>query len=207
MSGRRFRSQECAYCGAPATSRDHVPPKNLFPGIKLNLITVPACERHNNERAGLDEQFREIVSLAVGVLTDEQRALWAQSLKALNRASSRKARIIESARPVLGTDQTAVLLDGTVISEMAERLVRGLYWHHFQSRLSDNVQIRTVMMNLEDVGELANGLDIVVVADGQFAYAYGRFPGDLTISMWVMLFHNGLALFSTTGFDKVDGLT
>ncbi len=50
--------QYCYWCGEPATSKEHVPPKCLFPEDKdikpiLNetfrehLITVPSCDKHN----------------------------------------------------------------------------------------------------------------------------------------------------------------
>jgi hypothetical protein len=52
----------CAYCGAPATSVDHVPPKNLFPTDRTDMITVPACDEHNGKRSDLDERFRNYIA-------------------------------------------------------------------------------------------------------------------------------------------------
>src|SRR5207244_12042286 len=54
----------CYMCESPATSREHVPPKNLFPEAKdtggkdyrLNLITVPSCDLHNSAK-NLDDEF------------------------------------------------------------------------------------------------------------------------------------------------------
>ncbi|MCP4550372.1 MAG: hypothetical protein GY835_28260 [bacterium] len=53
----------CYYCGRPATSKEHVPPRCLFPeekdtggvDFRVNLFTVPACDRHNSEKARDDE--------------------------------------------------------------------------------------------------------------------------------------------------------
>ncbi len=52
----------CYKCGAPATTREHVPPLCLFPEIKdingdfrRNLITVPSCEKHNLSKTKEDE--------------------------------------------------------------------------------------------------------------------------------------------------------
>lgn len=37
------------FCGAPATGRDHLPPKTMFDDPKpTNLITVPSCDQHNS---------------------------------------------------------------------------------------------------------------------------------------------------------------
>ena len=60
----------CYFCGAFATTREHVPPRNLFPEAKdvegqdfrKNLITVHSCDEHNSEKSH-DDQFL-MVSLA-----------------------------------------------------------------------------------------------------------------------------------------------
>lgn len=53
----------CYYCGGPATTSEHVPPKCLFPESKdalgvdyrKSLITVPSCEEHNSAKSKDDE--------------------------------------------------------------------------------------------------------------------------------------------------------
>lgn len=45
----------CYYCGAPATTREHAPPKMLFRGFECDSITVPSCEEHNNSKSGNDQ--------------------------------------------------------------------------------------------------------------------------------------------------------
>ena len=63
----------CYMCGNPAITKEHVPPKCLFPEKKdigtdkyrLDLITVPSCEKHNNLKSDDDEFL--MVSLA-GIL-------------------------------------------------------------------------------------------------------------------------------------------
>src|SRR5438876_341492 len=57
-------------CSSVATSREHVPPKNLFPeasdiggkSYRVNLITVPSCDEHNTQKSHDDEFL--MVSLA-----------------------------------------------------------------------------------------------------------------------------------------------
>lgn len=57
-------------CAARATSREHAPPRNLFPeaadmggkDYRINLITVPSCNEHNSEKSHDDEFL--MVSLA-----------------------------------------------------------------------------------------------------------------------------------------------
>lgn len=55
--------EECYVCGSTATSREHVPPRCLFPeqkdivgiDLKKNLITVPSCDEHNGKKSNDDE--------------------------------------------------------------------------------------------------------------------------------------------------------
>lgn len=59
------RHNECYLCGAPPTTRDHVPPKGIYPDPKpANLITVPACEPCNSSTRLHDEYFRWLVATA-----------------------------------------------------------------------------------------------------------------------------------------------
>lgn len=48
----------CYWCGEASNSRDHVPPKALYPkgygSGSPNLTTVPSCERHNSGFAHVD---------------------------------------------------------------------------------------------------------------------------------------------------------
>ena len=53
----------CYWCGegVPKVSltSEHVPPKCFFPkGYRNQLMTVPSCEKHNNDLSYLDEKFQ-----------------------------------------------------------------------------------------------------------------------------------------------------
>ena len=67
----------CYWCGRPATSREHVPPKCLFPeekdicdiyqqSFRKNLMTVPSCEEHNLEKSSDDEYLMACLGARVG---------------------------------------------------------------------------------------------------------------------------------------------
>ena len=72
--------EKCYWCGVDATSKEHVPPKCLFPEDKdiqkiahdtfrKNLITVPSCDAHNLEKSHEDEYL--MACLGGGVLNNE----------------------------------------------------------------------------------------------------------------------------------------
>src|SRR5437016_4846066 len=70
--GRRgiMNSKAVAICylcrKRPGTTRDHVPPKNLFPRPRpSSLVTVPCCEKCNNRFSKHDEYFRLFASCCI----------------------------------------------------------------------------------------------------------------------------------------------
>ncbi len=67
----------CYWCGKLASSREHVPPKSLFPEDKdikeitdktyrNNLMTVPSCDEHNLSKSNDDEYLMTCLSGRVG---------------------------------------------------------------------------------------------------------------------------------------------
>lgn len=62
-----YNKQSCVLCGKNiATTREHVPPKNLFKKPRPdNLITVPACENCNSGSSKDDEYFLHFVATIV----------------------------------------------------------------------------------------------------------------------------------------------
>ena len=56
----------CYFCGNVATGVEHVPPKCFFPrGKRDNLITVPSCDAHNQEKSKEDEYIRAILLASI----------------------------------------------------------------------------------------------------------------------------------------------
>ena len=65
--GSRVNTAEiCLYCGVPGElTNDHVPPKNLFPKPRPNiLVEVRACLACNGGASKDDEYFRQCLVLA-----------------------------------------------------------------------------------------------------------------------------------------------
>lgn len=59
----------CVYCGIEEPeirdrTRDHIPPRNLFPEPRpSDLITVPCCRQCNNSASKDDEYFRSMLAM------------------------------------------------------------------------------------------------------------------------------------------------
>lgn len=61
------------FCKKKATTKEHVPPKGLFPkGIyqsveyRKHLVTVPCCKFHNSQKSRDDEYFKNVINCHFG---------------------------------------------------------------------------------------------------------------------------------------------
>jgi hypothetical protein len=215
----------CAYCGNPATTRDHVPPEKLFtPPLPDNLITVPACEQCNNGASDDDEVFRNELSIMAGSFGESAKAAerlqptmrGIQRNKAMLRRMVPAAQLVERYTPsglYLGHGYAVPVVPG-LQQRVINRIVRGLYWHQFQTRLGDDAEVTLVFIDkrrshwreaLYTFRSLQ--LSHVVIGDGEtFQYLYGRANDDLTSSVWLLIFFKGtgeqIILAHTSGTDR-----
>lgn len=97
-------------CEEPGTSREHVPPKCLFPeqkdikdkNFRKNLITVPSCDLHNMSKSKDDEYLMQVI---VGSIKSNNYGIQHyitkvhRSYKRINFDLNRYSRIIKKLRP------------------------------------------------------------------------------------------------------------
>ena len=106
---------ECYWCGAPATSKEHVPPKCLFPELKdiegiysdncrKDLITVPSCDKHNLNKSKDDE----ILMACLAPLLGNNGIAYIHTCTKLKRAFSRNTGLRTSAFRVLKEDELQI---------------------------------------------------------------------------------------------------
>lgn len=82
MARDRYVGGECYFCGEPATCDEHAPPRAFFRGFNVTPITVPSCERHNVDKAQVDQavlavfgQSMETLQGRVNLSSDLERGL------------------------------------------------------------------------------------------------------------------------------------
>ena len=137
----------CVYCGASATTMDHVPPRGLFAKPFPNdLLTVPSCLPCNQNAKLDDEYFRTLLSFRfeTGGHSDARAA----SERAMRRLASpgaqgfRKGLASKVSEIALVDDDGARLgsiglidADRRRFAKVVERIVRGLYFHRSNERL------------------------------------------------------------------------
>ena len=139
MSAKR---KICYWCGKEASTREHVPPKCFFPdsvdadGKKINrnqLITVWACQKHNNNKSDFDEYLRNRIVIGA----NNQRA-WENTvtmLKSMGRSRDwqRSVEYVDGNAEFKAYDEN--------IGFAIESMVRALYYHEFDKCLGGTCQI------------------------------------------------------------------
>lgn len=175
MDEAKRRSQrrdytKCAYCGAVATSRDHVPPKALFVSGRANLIRVPSCETHNSGRSTLDFRLLEFV----GVFSaDDYKAtgnLWAAAKSSIYR--HKRDRVLKQQTKFLPNGGALIGFEAAPFQASLEAIVRGLYWHHTGKCLPLDARITAGLWKQDAVMPPLNQFHTHSVAGGQFVYAF-----------------------------------
>ena len=136
----------CYMCDQPATGKEHVPPKCLFPEVKdvgenhrSQLITVPSCDTHNNSKS-TDDEFL-MVSLA-GIIgnnsigfahkfTKVHRSFRKNAFKVLNEALKNQRIEWVEFQPNKFIDVVWGTPDFERLNRCFDHIARGLHFHEF----------------------------------------------------------------------------
>lgn len=171
----------CYWCESLATSREHVPPKCIFPELgdtgngvnhREQLITVPACDLHNIAKSNDDEYLLYV--LAMNILNNDVGQTQAKTkvMRALQRAKSRVDMLFGESRSILVEDIStgnlektfAFKVDGAKLNNVLEHIARAIYFHHFGNRWNGLINIFPeflVAMNLPDASKRNERFEIL----------------------------------------------
>jgi len=168
----------CAICGQlGATTRDHIPPKSIFPRpLPNDLITVPACEICNNTASRYDEIFKVFISFRItepNELTDRT----ARTIETNNRLFR---RLQDECRELGLVDLQGNIevvnvaqWDSDAHDRVIERVIRGLYFHHTGRPVPHNHEVkvqflRSIPQQIQEDSNFQEGS----VGNAQFKYKY-----------------------------------
>ena len=178
----------CYWCGKPATSDDHLPPKGFYPlAMRNNPIKVPSCAEHNTGFSQLDERMRFYI-LAASETQVAQEVFTGATIRGLLKpeAPGLLKKILSEMRPALVDGQPGVSgsVDATDVKKFSERLARGIHFHHYNMPLKGkialanthivrpNADISPAIQTLEEmVPHLQKG---EVAHDQVFCYWFGK---------------------------------
>jgi len=217
---RRRGQRPCTYCGKLAfLTRDHVPPKRMFPSNSPNLITVPACLVCNRLWSKDDEHVRAAVGLRREV---ENNPAIQELLPAIIRGVQRAGlggstgSIVKSMEPmplftpagVFAGFGGSYMPDDTVMSRFAGRVVKGLYFHEHRARMPDEMGVVSYVIanfqtrDAESIGSLRRVVAFAaagkrtVVHTHVFWYAYRATDDRPDVTVWLMLFYGHSPILS-----------
>jgi len=147
----------CYMCETLATTREHVPPLNLFPerkdvegeNYRTNLITIPSCELHNLAKSQDDEFLMVSLAGIIGNNSIGYRHKFGEVDRAIRRSSNRlldkvfikkkELHVIE-----LKNNKFIEVIWGTPdierLNKCFDYIVRGLYFHHFKNAFVGNIK-------------------------------------------------------------------
>jgi hypothetical protein len=224
LATRARKVRECVFCGAPATTRDHVPPECLYPSPPPpNLITVPACEGCNHSFHLDDEWLRLALTVRESVKDNPDRNAVLPSVEAslnnpggggLRGAFQRDLTLLPRVSPsglYMGL-HPAYVADGARLDRMAKRIVKGLFYRVKGHRLPDDYGVNALNLSRLDDASLAGtefksvALDFIAmlrretpVAKGDtFAYRWLQSPNGSERTIWLLTFYGQDEYFCTT---------
>ncbi|KDC49682.1 hypothetical protein [Pseudoalteromonas sp. S3431] len=143
-------------CERQEVSKEHVPPKCLFPQIKdidcdsnfrANLITVPSCDEHNSKKSG-DDEFLMYVLVSELMASGVVAPYMVKKLKrAIDRNPTLAQKIFSNAKDVSlkskdgYVDSLEVPLDSLRLNSCFDHIARGLYYHETGFSWLSDVQV------------------------------------------------------------------
>jgi hypothetical protein len=213
---------QCGYCGKEqCLTRDHVPPRNLFPGPRsADLITVPCCEQCRTGWSDDDEYFRTVVVNADQLYGDNLAApINDAMLRSLSKARKRRfsQMIIDSICKIpLETDSgiylghaPALKFDQDRVNRVSQRIVRGLFFHEKGYPIPLDYEVIGLLKQfgmeplLETLRQQGIKFPTVrVIQSGVFAYTFRATTEDPNTTMWLALFYQKLPFVGFTGLPE-----
>ena len=203
-----------AYCGQDGiVTRDHIPPKNLFPSPRpSDLITVPCCFSCHEGWSDDDEYFRAMI-LSSELTESHPDAVKATEtfLQSLRRPQHEKflsqiwssmhyyVNVYTKSKLYLGV-RPAIKYERDRMDRVITRIVRGLFFKETGNVFPGTPSIITAMSDqisdkmVEIIQSVKNFRPWVSAGNTVFKYTVAFVPEDQRYSQWVMFFYNRLPI-------------
>jgi hypothetical protein len=195
--------KNCYLCGATENlTKDHIPPKNLFPSPKPNnLITVWCCKKCNEKFSLIDESFRVFTS---SVINRSKSGSWIWDNKVMGSSFKRSPKLkqstIKSLIPLeteingIKIQQTGMTYPVKKTKDYLVRLTKG-FTNHFNPEIDYSkakFKINNIIPNQQIVDMLYQKYFYIERGEGVFRM-WRMFVKDMGVkSLWVYVFYDGL---------------
>ena len=140
----------CYMCDALATTKEHIPPKALFPkqkdllgefSLRKELITVPSCQEHNNNKSRDDEYLVFCLSTCFHGNDIKEQLFNTKIMRAIERRPDTYSNVLDNYQRVMlkhpdgKVEHTAAYsIDLKRFDSVLSHIARGLYYHHTQTK-------------------------------------------------------------------------
>lgn len=147
----------CYMCESPATTKEHAPPRCIFPKAKdtggrdfrKNLIKVPSCKRHNTEKSKDDLYFSYCLAMNALSNSEAQNQFATQIMKDITKNPSLIKKILENKEFVKientetgNIENTMALgIEPTRIREQLDGISRAIHFHHYKEKWLDEINV------------------------------------------------------------------
>lgn len=193
---------KCVFCSErKADTRDHVPPKGIFPKPRpSNLVTVPACAECNGNWSSLDEIFKLFVSLQAGMDGISESFLHNSVKRTIDHNQRLKKFLIEKSKMVEVRTPEGIIIGDLIripfpekeLKMMCQRIIMGLFYHHNQYTIPDNSMLSVYLPNdiNEEVLNVIQHCHLEIIGDDrEFIYCHCTANGSIFASTWILLFY------------------
>ena len=134
-------SSTCYMCDWASVSREHVPPRCLFPeaalagrDVRQNLITVPACAAHNSAKSKDDEFLRALLILMTGSQSEMARLQFQHGLlRAVDHAPEAHRRFTKPTG-LRKANKVLVESEGGRFDRCMRHIAHGLFFNAFNRK-------------------------------------------------------------------------
>jgi hypothetical protein len=216
-------TKKCYLCGQEgASSKDHIPPKGLFPKHirklnKKNLLTVPAHSNCNNSYDQDDELFRNFI-ITHSYNSQQGRFAWDNIVlpsfikhpgARIELLSRFERRFIKDELSGAYVYSGVLKWEESFIRRQIERINRGLYYHKNKEPLALNSTINYRLYdNISILPKIIKGFYEIKIPQnwkhiipGFFTYFFEMAEDANELGLSVLIFYDSLIFFCSIGFD------
>lgn len=146
-------SNTCYMCENPATSKEHIPPKCLFPEAKdlpgtdyrKNLISVPSCDVHNSHKSKDDEYLFFVLIAHFNNNPVAEKQFRTKILRALKRSPALLKIYKQKTQDVLldGEPTMAFQFSQERVDKELSQMIRGLYFNATGNKWHSRIAIHS----------------------------------------------------------------
>lgn len=156
----------CYMCEKRAVSKDHAPPKCLFPegkdwngvDMRKNLITVPSCHEHNMARSQDDEYLLLILASSVSSGPVGMRHFLSKAVRTLMHSPKHISGLLPSdveETPYFGSlgihvKGHAINVDGARVDRVLKSTALALYYTHTRRQFKGVIRVVASFLFYQD---------------------------------------------------------